>query len=89
MTDRRQLIRDCWVLALSVGLALSPMESEAQPRRGGPPRDRDRRRRRRGPRWGFNVGFGPKSLLVEPKRPQALRLVVTGPDEPVPARPVW
>jgi len=65
MIDRRQVIRDsaCWAVALSVGLALSTTDSEAQPRRGGPPRDWDRdrrRRRRRGPRWGFNVGFGPQ-----------------------------
>jgi hypothetical protein len=60
MTDRRQLIRDasCWALALSVGLALSPTNSEAQPpRRGPPPR---RRNRRRGSRWGFHFGWGPK-----------------------------
>src|SRR5690349_5537846 len=65
MIDRRQIIRDsaCWAVALSVGLALATTESEAQrgpPRDRDRPRDRNRRRRRRGPRWGFNVGWGPK-----------------------------
>ena len=50
MTDRRQLIRDasCWALALSVGLALSTTQSEAQ------------RRRRSGPRFGLHFGWGPQ-----------------------------
>jgi hypothetical protein len=62
MTDRRQLIRNasCWAVALSLAMALSTTESEAQPsgrppsgprppsgRPPGPPR------RRRGRRWGF------------------------------------
>ena len=54
MTDRRQLIRDasCWVAALSVGLALSTAESEAQPPGRGPPRGRPPHWRR-GRRWGW------------------------------------
>jgi len=62
MTDRRQLIRNasCWAVALSLAMALSTTESEAQPsgrppsgprppsgRPPGPPH------RRRGRRWGF------------------------------------
>jgi hypothetical protein len=49
MNDRRQLIRDvsCWAVALSVGMALSTTESEAQPR---------------GPRWRGDRrwGWGPR-----------------------------
>jgi len=39
MTNRRQLIRDasCWAVALSMAMALSTTESEAQPSSGRPP----------------------------------------------------